>query len=92
MLKIAKDRISKGAGEASARAKATEKRAQDAKMVLMKFVEENSHLLGVNEALTSKMEVLKARLVEADVFEEGAQAALKDIEERMAILQSDMET
>ena len=60
MLKITKDRASKGAREAFARAKAIEKRAQDAKMALMKSVEENSHLLGINEALTSEMEALKA--------------------------------
>ncbi|EHA8588247.1 hypothetical protein COCNU_scaffold004537G000010 [Cocos nucifera] len=46
--------------------------AQDAEMVLVNSAKENSHLLGVNEALTLEMEALKAWLVEAKVFEEGA--------------------
>ncbi|KAG1360626.1 hypothetical protein COCNU_09G000890 [Cocos nucifera] len=59
-------------------------------MALVKSTKENSNLLGINEALTSEMEVLKAQLVKTEVFEEGAQAALKDVEERMAWLQDDM--
>ncbi|EHA8587912.1 hypothetical protein COCNU_scaffold003579G000020 [Cocos nucifera] len=90
ILKVAKNRASKGAKEASARTKVIEKRAQDVETVLVKFAEENSHLLGVNEALTSKIEVLKTQLVEVEVFEEGARVALKDVEERMASLQGDM--
>ncbi|KAG1334076.1 hypothetical protein COCNU_03G001950 [Cocos nucifera] len=90
MLKVAKDRTSKGVGEAFARVEAAEKRAQDAEMALVKSTKENSHLLGVNEALTSKMEVLKAQLVEAEMFEEGARAVLKDVEKRMVSLQGDM--
>ncbi|KAG1348193.1 hypothetical protein COCNU_06G020220 [Cocos nucifera] len=85
MLKVAKDRASEEAEEASIRIEATEKRAQDAKIVLVKSTEENSHLLGVNEALTSKIEVLKTQLIEVKVFEEGAQGALKNTEERMAL-------
>ncbi|KAG1342290.1 hypothetical protein COCNU_05G005190 [Cocos nucifera] len=91
MFKVAKDRASKEAKEASTRVEAIEKRAQDAETALMKSIKENSHLLGVNEALTLEMEVLKVRLVKAKVFEKEARAALKDIEERMAMLQSDME-
>ncbi|EHA8586662.1 hypothetical protein COCNU_scaffold000703G000050 [Cocos nucifera] len=86
MLKVTKDRASKEVKEASARVEAAEKRAQDAEMPLVKSTEENSHLLGINEVLTSEMKVLKARLVNAEVFEEGARAALKDTEERMASL------
>ena len=49
-------------------------------------VEENFHLLGVNDALTMEMEALKAWLIEVEVFKEGAWAALKDAEERMVML------
>ncbi|KAG1330673.1 hypothetical protein COCNU_02G006410 [Cocos nucifera] len=90
MLKVTKDSTSKGAREAFAKIKAIEKRTQDAKMVLVKSIEENSHLLGVNEALTLEMKALKAWLIEAKVFEEEAQATLKNAEERMASLQGDM--
>ena len=59
-------------------------------MVLVKSAEENSHLLGRNEALTSKIKALKTWVVEANVFEEGTRAMLKDVEERMASLQDDI--
>ncbi|KAG1342070.1 hypothetical protein COCNU_05G002990 [Cocos nucifera] len=86
MLKVAKDRPSERAEEASTRIEAIEKRAQDAKATLVKSIKENSHLLGIKEALTLKIEALKTRLVEVDVFKEGARAALKDAEKRMALL------
>ncbi|KAG1365314.1 hypothetical protein COCNU_12G003140 [Cocos nucifera] len=90
MLKVTKDGASEGVEEAFARTEAAEKRAQDVETALVKSAKENSHLLGVNETLTSKIEVLKTWLIEAEVFKEGAWAVLKDIEERMASLQDDM--
>ncbi|KAG1358557.1 hypothetical protein COCNU_08G000030 [Cocos nucifera] len=85
-LQIARDRTSKGVGEVSARAKTAEKRAQDTKMVLMKSAKENSHLLGVNEALTLEMEVLKADLSKLRAIEKvQASEQFEDEKDRFAI-------
>ena len=52
MLKIIKDKAMKEVGEASLRVDVAEKRAEDAKVVLRRAMEENSLLLGIQETLT----------------------------------------
>ncbi|EHA8588712.1 hypothetical protein COCNU_scaffold006430G000020 [Cocos nucifera] len=81
MLRVARDKLSKAAREASTRADAAKKRAQDIEAVLKKSTEENSRLSGMREALIAKVE-LKGE------SEEGRATPGSDSLDRIPYLQS----
>ncbi|EHA8590992.1 hypothetical protein COCNU_scaffold029945G000020 [Cocos nucifera] len=89
MLKITKDKVMKIAGEASMRVDTVERKAKDAKMALRGAKEENSWLLGNQEALVAKIKKLKtqftkARKLKAEVAK--IKTMLKVAEEKIAEL------
>ena len=86
MLKMAKDKLSKAAEEASDRAHAVERKARDAEAALKKSIEENARLLGINKALIAEAEELKAWSAKAEASKAEAQIMVKMVEKKMAML------
>ncbi|EHA8587243.1 hypothetical protein COCNU_scaffold001677G000110 [Cocos nucifera] len=89
-LKSLKDRALKEAREASVRADAVKRRAQDTKTMLKKSVEENSRLLGIKEALMVKVEELKAQSAKAseEYKDEKAEFTIDAYDERKHFIRS----
>ena len=94
MLKGTRDKTIKETREASVQTDAAEKGTGDAEAALRKIVEENSQLLGIQEALTTEIKELKAQSAKAEGLEaeiEKIKAMLKIVEEKIAEIQSKRE-
>ncbi|KAG1331591.1 hypothetical protein COCNU_02G015590 [Cocos nucifera] len=78
------------AKEASMRANVAERRVEDAEIMLKKSTKENSRLLGIKEALTVKVEELKAQSTKAEAFKVEAKIVLKMAKEKIIKLKSEL--